>query len=165
MRNKWLLAIRIITTFVIFINLLLLLPISRRVLLHIDDVVHFSLFKSLIISPLGFYQDLAFMPYQLFFSFIISTIIVCVFILMSKNVARIIFILFQCGIILFGFVVMVLFLVISGQSRMYWIFDTFIRICLFPAIYCVFFSLPKVRGQFKGNKPLDCPALHQGSCG
>ena len=152
MKNKWLLSVRLITAFVLFINLLLLLPVSRKVLLHIDDVVHFSLFKSLIISPLGFYQDLAFMPYQLFFSFIISTLILCVFILMSKNFARIIFILFQCAIILFGLVIMVLFVIISRQSRMYWIFDTFVRICLFPSIYCAFFSLPKVREQFKKNK-------------
>ena len=152
MKNRWLLTIRIVTAFVIAVNLLLLLPISRRALLHMDDIVHFSFLKSLIISPLGFYQDLAFMPYQLFFSFIISTIILCIFILMSKNIARVMFILFQCAIILFGLVIMALFFIISRQSRMYWIFDTFIRICLFPAIYCAFFSLPKVREQFRSNK-------------
>jgi hypothetical protein len=149
---------------VITVNLLLLVPVSRKILLHLDDIVRFSLLKSLIISPLGFYQDLAFMPYQLFFSFIISTIILCVFILMSKNIARIMFIFFQCGIIVFGLVIMALFFAISQQSRMYWIFDTFIRICLFPAIYCAFFSLPKVREQFKGNKlPMNQSGFNIGS--
>jgi len=161
MKNRWLLTVRLITIFVLFVNLLLLLPVSRKALLHADDIVRFSLLKSLIVSPLGFYQDLAFMPYQLFFSFIISTIILCVLILMSKNVARIIFILFQCAIIFFGLIVMVLFLIISKDTRMYWIFDTFIRICLFPAIYCVFFSLPKVREQFKQSKPFNSQALRQ----
>ena len=136
----------------ITVNLLLLLPGVRITLLHMDDAVRFSLLKSLVVSPLGFYQDLAFMPYQLFFSFIILTVIVCVFILMSKNIARMIFILFQCAIILFGLVIMTLFIIISRQSRVYWIFDTFVRICLFPAIYCAFFSLPKVREQFRSNK-------------
>jgi hypothetical protein len=152
MKNKWAIAARVITVFILFINVLLLLPASRRALLHLDDVVRFSLFKSLIMSPLGFYQDLALMPYQLFFSFIISTIILCVLIFMANNAARIIFIIFQCGIIFFGFIVMILFILISRESRLYWIFDTFIRICLFPSIYCVFFSLPKVRAQFKRSK-------------
>lgn len=152
MKNKWLLTIRIVMGFVIAVNLLLLLPVSRGMLLHLDDVVRFSFLKSLIISPLGFYHDLVFMPYQLFFSFIVLTILICIFILMSKNIARIIFILFQCAIVLFGFVIMALFFIISSRSRMYWVFDTFIRTCLFPVIYCVFFSLPKVREQFKSNK-------------
>jgi len=152
MRNKWLFAIRIITAFVILINFLLLLPISRKAMLHIDDITSFSLLRSLLISPLGFYQDIMFIHYHLFFSFALTTIILCVFILMSKNIARILFILFQCGIILFGLVIMVLLFIISRQSRMYWIFDTFVRVCFFPVMYCAFFSLPKVREQFKGNK-------------
>lgn len=161
MKNRWMLTVRLVTIFVLFVNLLLLLPVSRKALLHADDIVRFSLLKSLIVSPLGFYQDLAFMPYQLFFSFIISTIILCVLILMSRNIARIIFILFQCAIIFFGLIVMVLFLIISKETRMYWIFDTFIRICLFPAIYCVFFSLPKVKEQFKQGKPFNSQILRR----
>ncbi|MDD4954506.1 MAG: hypothetical protein PHP17_00490 [Candidatus Omnitrophica bacterium] len=152
MKNKWFLTTRIITLFVLFINLLLLFPVSRRALLHVDDTVRFSFLKSLVISPLGFYQDLSLVPQQLFFSFIISTIALCVLILMSKNFARIIFIVFQCAIILFGIIVMILFIIISRESRMYWIFDTFIRICLFPSIYCVIFSLPGVRKNFQNDK-------------
>lgn len=161
MKNKWLLTVRLTAAFVFLVNILLLFPLSRKVLLHADDAARFSFLKSLIISPLGFYQDLAFMPYQLFFSFIISTLILCVLILFSKNFARIIFIIFQCAIILFGLVVMILFAIISDESRMYWIFDTFIRICLFPSIYCVIFSLPKIRQQFRKDKSFEPVALER----
>ncbi len=161
MKNKWSVAVKAVAIFIIFVNLLLLFPASRRMFLHADDVVRFSLLKSFIISPFGFYQDIVFLPRQIFFSFVILTIALCGFILMSKNIARIIFIILQCGIILFGVVVMAIFFIISRQSRTYWILDTFVRICLFPVIYCAFFSLPKVKEQFRRNKSFNHPALHR----
>lgn len=152
MQRKLTLSIKILAIFIILSNAIILLYPVRAVLQHMENIADFSLFKSLIISPLGVYQDLVFMPPLYATSFAVIGIMLGVSLFFLNNIARKLFVIWQFFIIIFGSIVMLLFFLISQHIRMYWILDTFLRICLFPLCYLVFFRLAAVKRQFNPSQ-------------
>ncbi|MFA5272011.1 MAG: hypothetical protein WC412_06730 [Candidatus Omnitrophota bacterium] len=152
MQRKLTLSIKILAIFIILSNAVILLSPVRAMLQRMENIAHFSLFKSLIISPLGVYQDLVFMPPLYATSFAVIGIILGVFLFLLNNIARKVFIIWQFFIIIFGSIVMLLFFLISQHTWMYWILDTFVRICLFPLCYSVFFRLVAIKKQFNPSQ-------------
>lgn len=151
MQRKLVLSIKILAIFIILSNVAVLFYPVRAALSRIENIGHFSLFKSLIVSPLGVYQDLVFMPPVYVISFAVIGIMLGMFMFLLNNIARRLFVIWQIFILLFGAIVMLLFFLISQHIRMYWVLDTFVRICLFPLAYLVFFRQAQVKKQFSNT--------------
>jgi len=151
MQRKLVLSIKILAIFIILSNTAILFYPVRLALSRVENIAHFSLFKSLIVSPFGVYQDLVFMPPIYVTSFALIGILLGGFMFLLNNIARRLFMVWQIVILLFGAIVMLLFFLISQHIRMYWVLDIFVRICLFPLGYLVFFRQAQIKKQFNNT--------------
>ena len=156
MEKKRPIAVIIISIFIILVNLpFLLFPtFINSLVLEAKGI----LMKHVVQSFFGFHFFLSDMYNHMLLARFISLglIILAVFLLGLNNIARILFIISQCLIILGnGFWGFILFSMGAGDkghaslSSYLGLIHGVIVLSLFPIVFCVFFMLPKVREQFK----------------
>lgn len=156
MEKKRSVAVMAVSIFIALINLLFLLfpAFINSLVLGAKSI----LMKHVVQSFFGFNFFLSEMYNHVFLARCASLglIILAVFLIRLNNIARILFIISQCLIILAnGFWGFILFGLAAGDkgyadlSSYLGLIHGVIILSLFPIVFCIFFMLPKVRKQFK----------------